>query len=74
MQIPASIRTLIESGSHAHLVTLNPDGSPQVTVVWIGLEGDVAPLLILQNNANNRRSRIAPRASVSECLNEFHVL
>jgi PPOX class probable F420-dependent enzyme len=40
MKIPESIRTLIESGRPAHLVTLNPDGSPQVTVVWIGLEGD----------------------------------
>jgi PPOX class probable F420-dependent enzyme len=24
----------------AHLTTLNPDGSPQVTVIWIGLDGD----------------------------------
>ena len=40
MNIPPEIRTLIEAGSPAHLVTLNPDGSPQVTVVWIGLEGD----------------------------------
>jgi PPOX class probable F420-dependent enzyme len=35
-----SIRTLIESGPLAHLVTLNPDGSPQVTIVWIGIEDD----------------------------------
>jgi PPOX class probable F420-dependent enzyme len=35
-----SIRELIESGPLAHLVTLNPDGSPQVTVVWIGIEDD----------------------------------
>jgi PPOX class probable F420-dependent enzyme len=24
----------------AHLSTINPDGSPQVTVIWIGLDGD----------------------------------
>lgn len=24
----------------AHLTTINPDGSPQVTVVWIGLDGE----------------------------------
>lgn len=35
-----SLRELIESGPLAHLVTLNPDGSPQVTIVWIGIEGD----------------------------------
>ena len=35
-----SVRDLIESGPLAHLVTLNSDGSPQVTVVWIGIEDD----------------------------------
>lgn len=34
------LRALIESGPLAHVVTNNPDGSPQVTVVWIGLDGD----------------------------------
>jgi PPOX class probable F420-dependent enzyme len=33
-------RSLLESDALAHLVTLNRDGSPQVTCVWVGLEGD----------------------------------
>jgi PPOX class probable F420-dependent enzyme len=33
-------RALIESAALAHLVTVNEDGSPQVTVVWVGLDGD----------------------------------
>lgn len=33
-------RRLIESGALAHLVTINEDGSPQVTIVWVGLDGD----------------------------------
>jgi PPOX class probable F420-dependent enzyme len=33
-------RRVIGSEALAHLVTLNADGSPQVTVVWVGLEGD----------------------------------
>ena len=33
-------RDLIESGALAHLVTINADGSPQVSVVWVGLDGD----------------------------------
>jgi hypothetical protein len=33
-------RAALTSGHVAHLVTLNPDGSPQVTIVWVGLEGD----------------------------------
>ena len=31
---------MLESDRLAHLVTLNPDGSPQVSCVWVGLEGD----------------------------------
>jgi PPOX class probable F420-dependent enzyme len=38
MELPESARELIESGALGHLVTLNPDGSPQVTCVWIGIE------------------------------------
>ena len=40
MKLPESARSLIKSGVHAHLITLNPDGSPQVTMVWAGLDGD----------------------------------
>jgi PPOX class probable F420-dependent enzyme len=34
------VRDALTSGHLGHLVTLNPDGSPQVSVVWIGLDGD----------------------------------
>jgi PPOX class probable F420-dependent enzyme len=40
MRLPDAARELVESGSLAHLVTLNPDGSPQVTCVWVGLDDD----------------------------------
>lgn len=38
--LPRELRDLIESGPMAHLSTINADGSPQVTVIWIGLDGD----------------------------------
>jgi predicted pyridoxine 5'-phosphate oxidase superfamily flavin-nucleotide-binding protein len=38
MNIPQSVRDLIARGPLAHLTTLNTDGAPQVTVVWVGLE------------------------------------
>lgn len=37
--LPDSARALIESGRLAHCVTINADGSPQVSAVWIGLDG-----------------------------------
>jgi PPOX class probable F420-dependent enzyme len=33
-------RVLVESSRLAHMVTLNPDGSPQVSCVWVGLDGE----------------------------------
>ena len=38
--LPDSARAVLESPAPAHLVTLNPDGSPQVSLVWAGLDGD----------------------------------
>ena len=38
--LPRELRDLIESGPLAHLSTINADGSPQVSVIWIGLDGD----------------------------------
>jgi PPOX class probable F420-dependent enzyme len=38
--LPPELRELIESGPMAHLTTINPDGSPQVSVIWIGLDGE----------------------------------
>jgi len=34
------VRHALTAGHLAHLATVNPDGSPQVSVVWIGLAGD----------------------------------
>ena len=33
-------RTTLTSGRLAHLVTIDPNGSPQVSIVWVGLDGD----------------------------------
>ena len=38
MELPDSARALIESGALAHLVTLNRNGSAQVSCVWVGLD------------------------------------
>ena len=34
------VRDALTAGRLGHLVTINPDGSPQVSAVWIGLDGD----------------------------------
>jgi PPOX class probable F420-dependent enzyme len=38
--IPASARAVLEGPNLAHVVTIDPDGAPQVSCVWVGVEGD----------------------------------
>ena len=61
--IPDSARQVIEAGKLATLITLNSDGSPQATIVWVGLDGDEivsAHLSMHQKVKNVRRdSRVA---------------
>lgn len=38
--LSTDVRRALTAGRLAHLTTINPDGSPQVSVVWIGLDGD----------------------------------
>jgi PPOX class probable F420-dependent enzyme len=38
--LPDSARALLTGPHLAHVVTLDPDGSHQVSCVWVGLDGD----------------------------------
>ena len=59
------LRTLIESGPLAHLSTINPDGSPQVTVIWIGLDGDEVVSGHMSHHAKLRNIERDPRVVLS---------
>ena len=53
--LPPDARVLLESSRLAHMVTLNADGSPQVSCVWVGLDGDeiVSGHLRMQQKVRN---------------------
>jgi PPOX class probable F420-dependent enzyme len=40
VEIPPEAREVLESDRLAHFVTLNTDGRPQVSCVWVGLDGE----------------------------------
>jgi PPOX class probable F420-dependent enzyme len=64
-EIHPEARELLESAALAHVVTINRDGSPHVTIVWVGLEGDEivsGHLARYQKLANVSRD---PRVSIS---------
>jgi PPOX class probable F420-dependent enzyme len=50
-ELTGKIRQALEEPQFWHLATLNPDGSPQATTVWIDLRGD----RILVNTALGRK-------------------
>ena len=63
--IPQSVRSLIESGGLAHLVTINVDGSPQISVVWVGLDGDELVLAHLGDGQKMRNVERDARVALS---------
>jgi len=65
MTIPQEVRSLIESGCPAHFVTLNADGSPHVTLIWIGLDGDEVVAAHLPENRKVKNIRRDPRVAIS---------
>jgi len=63
--LTAQTRALLESDALAHLVTLNPDGSPQVSCVWVGLDGDEIVTAHMQRRLKVRNVERDPRAVLS---------
>jgi PPOX class probable F420-dependent enzyme len=63
--IPESVRSLVSTGPLAHLTTLNSNGSPQVTVVWIGIEDDEFVSAHLSEHRKVRNIRNDGRVALS---------
>ena len=69
MTLNEAARELIGDGADATLVTLNPDGSPQVSLVWVGLrstpDGDELVTAHLGEHKKVRNIRRDPRVAVT---------
>ena len=72
VRLNPAARSLIESGPLAHLVTLNSDGSPQVSIIWVGLDGDelvsghvATDQLKMRNMARDPRVSLSMESSVT---------
>ena len=68
MKLHDDLAAAIDSGVHGHLVTLNADGSPQVTMIWVGRDGD--DLVVAHLGAGQKLRNIVrdPRVAVSIVL------
>jgi len=63
--IPEKYRDLFQKKAFGSLGTLMPDGSPQVTPVWIDLEGDKLVVNSAKGRAKDRNMRRDPRVSIA---------
>ena len=58
-------RAAVDSGRLVHLATINPDGTPQVTCIYVGWEGDEIVAGHLADEVKLRNIRRDPRVTLS---------
>ncbi len=63
--IPESAREVLTSGLLGHLATIDPDGRPQVTCAWIGVEDDEIVIATMPDQRKLRNIRRDPRVTLS---------
>jgi PPOX class probable F420-dependent enzyme len=67
MSVPLSdsARKLVDEPNLAVLATLNPDGGPQSSVVWVGLDGDDVLISTQAGRRKEKNLRRDPRATLT---------
>lgn len=63
-------RKIIDDRNPAVLGTINPDGSPQTSVVWVGRDGD--DLLISSASGRRKEKNMLRDPRVSLCVFDLH--
>jgi PPOX class probable F420-dependent enzyme len=63
--IPDEVRARLEAVNFWHLATLNPDGSPQVTPMWVHVQGDHVVLNTAIGRVKHRNLLRDPRLSLA---------
>jgi len=63
--IPANYMDLFKKPAFANLATLNPDGSPQVTPVWVDYDGKNVLVNTAKGRVKHRNLERNPRVALS---------
>jgi PPOX class probable F420-dependent enzyme len=63
--VPDSFQDLLQKKAFAHLATVMPDGSPQVTPVWFDVEGDLIRVNSARGRVKDRNMRRNARVALS---------
>jgi PPOX class probable F420-dependent enzyme len=60
-----AVRKLLDEPNYAVLGTINPDGSPQTSLVWLGRDGDDVVISTAARRRKERNIQRDPRVSLS---------
>jgi PPOX class probable F420-dependent enzyme len=60
-----AVRKLLDEPNPAVLGTINPDGSPQTSVIWVGRDGDDLLISSAAGRRKERNMRRDPRVSLT---------
>ncbi|MCU1270928.1 MAG: pyridoxamine 5-phosphate oxidase-related FMN-binding protein [Acidobacteriaceae bacterium] len=63
--IPEKYRDLFTKRAFGSLATLMPDGSPQVTPVWVDLDGDLVVVNTAKGRQKDKNMRRDPRVAIA---------
>ena len=71
--VPQSLRDLLATGPLANVATINPDGTPHMTLAWAGLDGDemVMATFFLLEQRKIRNLRRDPRVVLTFQAKEY---
>ena len=65
MELPEDIKSALDEKVFVHIATLNPDGSPQVSVVWMTRRGDTVLFSSAEGRVKPRNIINDPRVALS---------
>ena len=65
IDISEGVRKLFEEANFGHLATLMPDGSPQVTPMWVDFDGTHILVNTAEGRQKPRNIRRDPRVAIS---------
>ena len=65
MQLPDNVKAALDEPVFVHLATAMPDGSPQVSVIWVGREGDTVLFSTAEGRLKTENIRRDPRVALS---------
>ncbi|MEA2460787.1 MAG: hypothetical protein QOH90_964 [Actinomycetota bacterium] len=65
MSIPDEVKEVLLSDALAHVATIDPDGTPQVTCAWVGVDDDEIVLATIPDQRKLKNMRRDPRVTIS---------